>query len=477
MEPNKKEVVLIHTNDIHSQLDNVARIQTIVEQYRQQYSPDELVLVDIGDFMDRMCLETEGTDGLVHRDLLNHMQYDVVTLGNNEGLSFTHEQLGKIYASPRTFQVVCCNMSPIESQSYDWLLNSTIIQKNGIKLAFVGVTINYTSFYQLLDWDAKDPIEAVKAEIARFKEGGGVDVVVVMSHLGIRLDEQLVEACPEIDVLLGAHTHHVFNPPQQRNRTLMCAAGMSGAYLGVVHIAIGTQSKPSLTGKLISTDTYQEDEAILHIIEHHRGIAYKNLAKSVAFLDEDLWTNDFQESPLPNLLALSLSQWCGTPLSIVNSGQIIAPLFRGIVTLQDLHAICPSPINPCILKIRGIHIREAFEQSVQEEYRAKKIKGYGFRGKRLGYLAVTGFKIIVKQNKINGMNIDIYIKDELLDDDKIYDVATIDMFTFKQGYTSLAEYEEVQFFVPEYIRHLLAETITNSTLINQSKQCHWIDAT
>jgi len=470
-----RELLLFHTNDIHSNLDNVARIQTIMEQYRLEHEPDQIVLVDIGDFMDRMSLETEGTDGLVHRDLLNYMKYDVITLGNNEGLSFTHNQLSEIYKEPATFKVVCCNMKPIEGPALEWLYQSTIIEKNGLKLGFIGVTINYTSFYRLLNWDAQEPIQEIKQQISQLKDK--VDVLIVMSHLGIRLDEQLVKACPEIDILFGAHTHHVFNPPEQKNQTLMCAAGMGGAFLGVVHIsAIDMQKKPNISGKLIPTHSYTQSQAIISIIEQNRHIALNQLEKVVATLDEDIETDDFNESSLPNLLALSISKWCGTPLAIVNSGQILAPLQKGNITLQQIHAVCPSPINACILKIKGSHIRQAFTESLQHEYKDKRIRGYGFRGVRLGYLAVAGFKIYYNEcDTIEELEIKIYINDELLNDDKIYNVATIDMFTFKQGYTSLSEYEDVQYFVPEYIRHILANSLTDVQLIEASKECHWIN--
>lgn len=469
-----RELLVFHTNDIHSALDNVARIETLLEQYREQYQQEEMLLLDLGDFMDRMSLETEGTDGLVHRDLLNRMQYDVITLGNNEGLSFTHEQLTHIYEAPTTFKVVCCNMSPLNDDKLNWLFKSTIIEKNGLKIACIGATINYTDFYKLLNWNAADPIRAIKEQVDSLREQA--DVVIVLSHLGIRLDEQLVEACPDIDILIGAHTHHVFNPAKKHGQTLMCAGGMGGAYLGVVKISAADASQGlQLSGELIPTAEYEQHKDILNIINQHKEAALTQLDKEVAMLNYPLLADDFTESQLPNLLAISLRQWCGTSLSIVNSGQIISSLEAGRVTLRDIHAICPSPINPCILKIKGIYIREALEQSIQEEFRAKVIKGYGFRGNRLGYLAVSGIKIEFKSaiEVENHTKLTIYIHDQLLDDDELYSVASIDMFTFGIGYTSLSHYEDVEYFVPEYIRHLLANTLTNRSLIEESKENNW----
>ncbi|WP_205628736.1 hypothetical protein, partial [Acinetobacter baumannii] len=46
-----------------------------------------VVTVDVGDHMDRMRLQSEATLGQANVHVLNDMGYDVVTIGNNEGLT------------------------------------------------------------------------------------------------------------------------------------------------------------------------------------------------------------------------------------------------------------------------------------------------------------------------------------------------------------------------------------------------------
>lgn len=67
-------------------------------------------------------------------------------------------------------------------------------------------------------------------------------------------------------------------------------------------------------------------------------------------------------------------------MSIVNTGQLLGPLPEGEVTAGMLHALCPSPINTCVIKLKGLDIRIALEQSLTEEFYNKVIFGYGFRG-------------------------------------------------------------------------------------------------
>ncbi len=42
-----------------------------------------------------------------------------------------------------------------------------------------------------------------------------VDVIVVLSHLGLDVDETMIENTTGIDVVLGGHNHIVLQPPKQ----------------------------------------------------------------------------------------------------------------------------------------------------------------------------------------------------------------------------------------------------------------------
>ncbi len=96
MNRKKKEadVIIFHSNDIHSRLENAAKIATIIDEERKKVGKDKVVALDIGDHMDRMRMETEGTDGIIHAALLDQADYDVITLGNkNSGPKCSKEGL------------------------------------------------------------------------------------------------------------------------------------------------------------------------------------------------------------------------------------------------------------------------------------------------------------------------------------------------------------------------------------------------
>lgn len=100
-------LTILHTNDIHSHFGSMSSIAAMIGQEKKEAG--EFLVVDIGDHMDRMAVETEGTLGAANVDVLNLTGYDAITIGNNEGLTFTPEQLAQSY-SGLLCPVVCGNV-------------------------------------------------------------------------------------------------------------------------------------------------------------------------------------------------------------------------------------------------------------------------------------------------------------------------------------------------------------------------------
>jgi hypothetical protein len=66
----------------------------------------------------------------------------------------------------------------------------------------------------------------------------GVDLVVVLSHLGLPQDIKLLSEVSGVDVLLSGHTHHrLYSPVWQRN-TLVIQSGCHGSFLGRLDLEV-----------------------------------------------------------------------------------------------------------------------------------------------------------------------------------------------------------------------------------------------
>ncbi|WP_136604146.1 bifunctional metallophosphatase/5'-nucleotidase [Paenibacillus dokdonensis] len=472
-QPKSKSITILHTNDIHSHFEKVSSIAAFIASERDAEGEGPLLLVDIGDHMDRTAMETEGTMGGVNVDIMNLTGYDVITIGNNEGLTLTPEDLSSAYAGLLA-QVVCCNIIEEATDAPPhWMKKHTIIEKGNIKIGITGATAPFAAFYELLGLKALEPEAAIKREVEELRPQ--VDIVIVLSHLGLATDQRLAEHLQGIDVILGGHTHHLLEEPLLIGNTAVCAAGKFGSYVGKIRMEQQADGSFRVTeGNCVPVDTNILDEIVSGALEGHRMHAAEALSETVAVTDRTLPLSYTEESPFGNLLAQAVRRYTKTDISIVNTGQLLGELPQGGISAGMLHMLCPSPINACVVKLKGQDIRHSLEQSLLSEFWSREIRGFGFRGEILGNLAVDGLQVLYDVGRIPYDRIvQISFMGEPLEDEQEYEVGTLDMFTFGIGYERIALGQSPKFMLPDFLRDLLRLELQHPGSLDQSEQCRW----
>nr|WP_145136087.1 bifunctional UDP-sugar hydrolase/5'-nucleotidase [Paenibacillus sp. Y412MC10] len=470
-----KSITILHTNDIHSHFETVSSIAALAAAERAQAAESPLLLVDIGDHMDRTAVETEGTMGQTNIDILNLSGYEAVTIGNNEGLTFTPDVLERLYAGLQS-PVICCNIhEQLSSAPPAWMKKRVILDKDGIRIGLTGATAPFADFYKLLGWDALEPLQALQEQVEALRPEA--DIVIVLSHLGLTTDRLMAERIPGIDLILGGHTHHLLEEPLRIGDTVLCAAGKYGQYVGKV---VMTQQDDGrfrvIEGGCQLVDTGLLDETVSRALGIHRERAEEALKEPVAVTDRPLTLAHTGESPFGNLLAQSVRQFTGAELSLVNTGQLLGDLPEGEITAGLLHELCPSPINPCVISLKGEHIRRSLEESLLPEYWSKEIRGFGFRGNVLGNIAVDGIEVLYDPSRIPYDRIvQISLQGEPLRDDRMYTVGTLDMFTFGTGYEQISRGEDPKYLLPEFLRDLLRLELQRPGSLDTCGKHRWIE--
>lgn len=469
-----QRLIILHTNDIHSHFEMVSPLAAEIAVQRAAAGEDSVLLLDIGDHMDRAAVETEGTMGQANIDVLNLTGYDAVTIGNNEGLTFSQEMLSSIFSGLQC-PVVCCNF--VESSTGeppDWMKRHAILEKDGLRIGVTGATAAFTSFYSLLGWDALDPETALREECLLLAPQ--VDILIILSHLGLQADRILAERLTGVHAILGGHTHHLLEEPIMINGTAVCGAGKFGRYLGRLQFerSEGQSDFKLVKGDCIPIDPLLKDDTIGPAAAIHLERGREALQTTVVITDRELLLDTKRESPFGNLLAQAVRRFTGTSLSIVNTGQLLGSLPEGEITTGMLHALCPSPINTCVIKLKGIDIRIALEQSLKEEFYNKVIYGYGFRGKYLGSLAVDGLKILYDPLQIPyDRSVAVFVEGYPLEDEKEYNVGTLDMFTFRAGYETIANGKDAMYLLPHFLRDLLRMELKRPNSFDESMLIRW----
>lgn len=253
MAQETKKITILYTNDVHSRLEPIAqkgdrnygeggfvRRATFLKEFRKENG--EALLFDCGDF----CQGTPYYNlfqGEAEVKMMNLMRYDAVTVGNHE-FDFGLDVMERIFRMA-DFPIVSSNYDFSATGLKDLVKPYVILERDGLKIGVFGLGANPEGLIQEEKYRGmiyKEPI-GVANETAELLKREGCDVVVCLSHLGIKEDERLVVKTRNIDVILGGHSHTFMNEPRNYlnadGKTIpVLHAGKSGVRVGKMDLTL-----------------------------------------------------------------------------------------------------------------------------------------------------------------------------------------------------------------------------------------------
>ncbi|GKV69972.1 putative metallophosphoesterase YunD [Sporosarcina sp. NCCP-2716] len=441
----KTETIHIyHTNDVHSHFENWPGIQQYLTGKRQEHEQagDAVFVFDLGDFVDRSHPFTEATAGRGNTELLNAAQYDAVTIGNNEGITLPKEDLERLYSGAE-FDVIVANLAEADGTSPDWAVPyKQYVTEHGVTVAVIAATAVYEAFYTKLGWTIREPRAILINLAARLRKTS--DVVICLSHLGVREDRLLADETNDIDLILGAHTHHLFVQGEWEGDTLLAATGKFGQYVGRVCISVEDGRITGRTASVIPAGELEADSETEEAFSRKLAEGERLLERTAFHLPRTLGQNLFGTSALSDFFGQALLTYTDADCGLFNAGLFLGSLPGGDVTLRDLHSVLPHPINACVLTITGRSLLDYYRISQNPDWARTEVRGLGFRGTLMGVM------IPVNLHMEDGI---LHIGEERVGMQKRYRLATLDMFTFGFFYPNM-KYETIDYLVPELIRDI-----------------------
>jgi 2',3'-cyclic-nucleotide 2'-phosphodiesterase (5'-nucleotidase family) len=286
--------------------------------------------------------------------------------------------------------------------------------------------------------------------------------VVLLSHLGLPFDEKAAREIKGIDVILGAHTHQLLKKGEWRENTLITQTGKFGTHVGKLEIEYDTEKKKIHSLKETAVSLEEEpDRKTEEQLQLWQKRSADYLSEQIGTVDHDMVPDDFYDNELAIILAKALKDWCEGDIGMVNAGVIVGRIEKGPVTRGDFHRVCPHPINPCKVSLSGKEVLEILKRGLQKDFQAFELKGFGFRGKRIGKLIYSG--LTYKTDK-DGELTDVQINGSALQSHAVYRVATTDMFTFGRLLPQVKAASEKDYYLPEMLRDLLAWALQKHAL-------------
>lgn len=445
---------ILHTNDIHSHLENWSRISDFLLTKKQQYQQqgDSVFLFDVGDAVDRVHPLTEATMGQANIALMNKIGYTAATIGNNEGIGLSHHQLQHLY-DQANFPIILDNLYDQKTHQRPTFVKpyEIITTKEKTRIALIGMTAPYPHAYEPNGWLTTDVDQTLPPLLAQL--AGQYDVLILLSHLGIDADRYVAQHYPQINLIVGGHTHHLFRNGEWDNHTLLTAAEKYGHYIGEVTIELchhHLQNMQAQTHLVADLPPVPHEAAQISAWQQQGQQMLANTP--VAKLPHAL-SNNWQDTNSMVQVALKAIEWYGhSDAAILNNGLFLNSLNAGMITKADLHAQMPHAMHLINVQLRGIDLwRLVMEMEKNRCFlRRYPLKGMGFRGKIFGEIIYDGITVKPATHVVCWHQ-------QPLDMSKTYQITTVDNFAFVPYFPTIEIMGTMTILFPDFLREVVGK--------------------
>ena len=410
---------ILHTNDIHShndsfteggrQIGGMPRIAHLIKTLKR--SNNKVLAIDAGDIFQGTPY-FEQYHGQAEIECLNKAGYDIYTIGNHE-FDDGAANLGKQLERAK-FDVINTNLDFGPHANMKSIVKpSTVKTIDGQKVGFVGVITPELSALTTklegvqLKASGSNWLAPVKAEIERLK-AGGINKIVVVSHCGIEYEKAMAEAIPDIDVIIGGHSHTRLDKPiiVKHEDGSACYIVQTGCYtraLGRLDLVFDKQGQvvPETKYRLINITgrIFEDPDLKSYVDEMGKPFAY--LRTTICGTAEANFDNRFKsypwDSPIGDLICDALVDAgapAGATIALQNRGGIRGKIEHGPISLERIKEILPFENHLIFATISGDTLLKVLENSVSGSLGARflDVKGLKFAydpsqesGKRIAF--------------------------------------------------------------------------------------------
>ncbi len=412
---NRFSIRILHTNDHHAHLEpikygdrflgGIARRRTLIDQIRVESKNDHepLLLLDAGDIF-QGTLYFNQYQGQADLDFYNTLAYDAGTIGNHE---FDRgQQVLANFITKAKFPIISANLdiassSPLYGKVRPW----HILDMKGEKIGILGLTTTDTEILSSVGDGVKftDPIAAARTSVQNLKQQG-INKIIALTHIGFENDVVLAQKVPDIDIIIGAHSHTpVGNIPNanhpyplvqkngKKESVLVVTDWEWGKYLGDLSVSFDRAGKLiAWAGKPHAIDaSIKPNPEFANKLKAYaapiESLRQKVIGQALVALDGDRVKMRTGETALGNLIAdaiLAKTQGDRVQVALINAGGIRSSLPLGNITMGNVLEALPFGNTITRVELTGQQLIEALESGVskaeQEEGRFPQVAGMRF---------------------------------------------------------------------------------------------------
>jgi 5'-nucleotidase len=222
-------ITIIHTNDTHGRMK-----PPVSERLRalRDAHPGALLL-DAGDSVSagNLGFRVGGEPVL---ETMSELGYAAMCLGNRE--THPRKEVFPLKVDRASFPLLSANM--VAKSTAPPVVPHVVLTHGAVRIGVFGVTVQMFRKKQwsqaLCDYWFEEPLEAARRQAALLRPQ--VDVLIALTHIGFRQDQALAALCPELDLLIGGHSHTDLYAPVWVGEVPVLQARSHGFYAGIARL-------------------------------------------------------------------------------------------------------------------------------------------------------------------------------------------------------------------------------------------------
>jgi len=331
------EIIILHVNDMHSKIDNLSKLAYLADSLRKIHS--NVFLVAAGDnFTGNPVVDMVADKGYPMIDLMNRCGFNVSAIGNHE--FDMGQELFNRRMEQATFPFISCNIEVTDGILKQPKPFVTMRAGKDISIVFLGAIelndrgIPDTHPSNVAGLKFSEPIKKMK-EFASLKEKN--TLLIGLTHLGVETDAILADSMPQLDLIIGGHSHTLIEKLFIRNKVQIVQAGANLKYVGKTTLIVEKGKVTERWDEIIpmSALTRVNPQIQALIDKYNQNETFR---KVVGVADTPLEGYD----ALGSLMTDAIRDRLKVDFAFQNQGGIrVQSIPRGNITMKDVYQLDP----------------------------------------------------------------------------------------------------------------------------------------
>ncbi len=402
-------LTILHFNDFHSRFESItgsdstcnaegeaagecfggiARLKAAIDAERAAAGDGNLVLLSAGDEFQGSLFYTQYKSEIVS-DFLNDLDIDVAATGNHE-FDDGPEEFAK-YIDNAEHTIIGGNFDVSAEPLLAGKISGVVVLNiGGERVGIIGALAEDTPetaspgpnvrFESAIDY-----INGASAALA----DGGVDKVIVLSHVGFPMDQQIAAETTGVDLIVGGHSHTVLSNTEENAAgpypTLVAnpdgievpivTAGAYAKYLGKLTVTwddggniVSAEGNPILLDASVTPDEgFLERLAVA--AEPLEELKAQVVGTASSAIEGSREVCRAMECAMGNLVSdamLARTAEQGVTIAIQNGGGLRASIDEGEITMGEVLTVLPFSNTLATFQLTGADIVASLENGVSQ---------------------------------------------------------------------------------------------------------------